>query len=411
MKTKLAILVLVTISSIFSIAGNAQSDQEDYNTVVNFFDSITNTYADLGDTTNIQSNNKPISSGEGDIVTSDAGPLTVYMIAQGWPAVICRPGENPNVAGKCFVDEGVNLENTLIYSAGTKDALEGTSASLSIRDKQIVFNNTSQIVTISLQVYVYWIRHVCDSSTEIKDGTNTNSNTRTGFSGSDAGNGNGGRKQKVIRFAEGGGTVDEGGSSSCSTTNGTWDGWLSQTIPTPQEFKYNKIQNMTYVISPLMKLVNTPLTKAEFGFGIEGYLPSYSASSLLESILQKNTTPKNENVSMALSFNKNYYRIVWDEKRQIYYGELINVSNPPKIEVERARLFYDYANKTVSSLQIDNGTILNEFWIMSPFGKKNVTILAIKKEENKHNKDIVVVVSIILVFLFVFFCFKKIIGR
>lgn len=403
--------MFVTISSASPI-----TEEEKYTTVVNFFESITNTYAYLGDTTKMQSNNKP-SGPHGDIVTASGGLFTVYAIAQGWPAVMCKPGESPNVVGSsCFVGEGVVLKNALIYSAGVKDVDEDTSTSFSINEKRIVLDNLSRKITLSLRIRVEWTQTVCDSSSSDNSGTTTKSSI-LGLSG-----GNKKTQQfKLLRLSSSSSGSSGGSSSSgsdgpseshCSTSNGTWQGWLSQTIPTPKEFSYNKTQNMTYNNSFLVKLANTPLTKEEYGFGMEGYVPSYSKSDILKGILMKNVTQKNESVNIALSYYEKYYKISWDERRQIYYGELINVSNPPKIETNRARIFYDYSNKTVSSVQMDNSTVLRDFWVMSPFGRKNVTVNVIETKEADFVGDSIVLISILLALSVVFFAAKPLItGR
>ena len=360
-------LVIAILSGISIASASIETEIKNYTAVVNFFGSITDTHAYLGDTTKMQNGNKP-RSGNGDIVTSGGRLFTVYMIAQGWPAVMCKPGESPNVVGsQCFVDEDVNLEDTLIYSAGVKNLGKGVSTSFLVREKNITINNESGTVTLSLMMEVPWDRFVC---------------------------------------------VKHGNETFCSSSEGTWAGWLSQTIPAPKEFRYNKTQNMTYNSSFLVKLANTPLTEEEFGFGMEGHVPSYSTSGLLENILLKDTAPKNESVNITLSYYKEYYRIVWDEKRQIYYGELINMSNPPEIETNRARIFYDYMNKTVSSLQMDNDTVLTKFWIGSPFGRKDVTVNVVETTETDVMGESIVPINVTVTLILVFFVIKNLIfGR
>ncbi len=352
------ILILINIPDVIAI-----SEEEKYVAVVNFFDSITNTYAYLGDTTKMQTNNRP-SGPAGDMVTLSGGMFTVYMIVQGWPAEMCKPGQNPNIIGGCFVDEGVDLENTLIYSAGISNAGYTTSASFSAGEKRLVFDDASGSVTVELPVQVYWTKKYCCT----KDGNSW--------------------------------TVGE-----------TWYGLLSQTIPAPVIPRYNKTQNMMFKSSYLTKLVNTALVQEEFGFGMKGYIPSYSRSDVLKGILMKNITQKNESVNIALSYYEKYYVIKFDENRQIYYGELVNVSDSPKIEIDRARIFYDYSNKTVSSLQVSNATVLTDFWIMSPFGRKNVTVNVMEITENDTLSEAITPISVLLTFVVLFFAMKRLIFR
>lgn len=411
---KMILVTMLIFATAFVASATVTVEDEKYDSVVNFFDNIANIYASLGDTTKLQASNQPSATGSGDIVvsTDNGNPFTVYMIAQGWPAVICNPGENPSVfGGKCFVDEGVNLKNSLIYNAGIKDALEGTSTSLSVLDKQIAINNTLQTATLSLRLYVYWVRTVCDSSTEIEDG-DTGSDTGTGFSDFDAHNGDRSKKQKVLRFAEGEGSVDEGGSSSCSTTNGTWEGWLSQTIPAPQEFNYSKTQNITYIIYAFVKQIETALAEEEFGFGMSGYIPLYSRTDLLKSILLQDTIPKKENVSLSLMYYEKYYKLVWDEARQIWYGEMINATSPPQIKTSGVQMIYNYSDRKVLSIQMNNNTVLEEFWVMSPFGRKNVTIGATKTTEIDFIEESMAPIGVILSFVILFYVIKRMIfGR
>jgi len=355
-------IMLISMTSI----GSAET--EDYIELLNLFSSIDNTHDDLGNTEKLQKMNSVKRGPGGDMVTLRGNCFTIYMIVQGWPAVICEPNSDPNIIGsQCYIKDGVDLSNTLIYHAGVKDVADRSAASLEILKTTISENKTLGTITLLMDVEVDWAR--------------------------------------IIK------SKNEDGSTTSYMISGTWKGSLSQTIPTPKVFNYSKTENIIYEHSGFNKVAKTSLAETRYGFTIKGYVPSYSISDTIKSILLQEVEPENESVNIALSFYKKYYEIVWDEKRQIYYGKLIEVSNLPKIEVTGAQMLYDYSNKSVSSIQMDNNTVLTEFSIMTPFGRKNVKMNVTNTVRTDFIKNSIEPISILLTFVLLFYAIQRLIFK
>lgn len=307
----------------------------------------------------------------GDMVTADGPYFTAYLLFRGWPAVMCEPGGNPNIVGKCFVDEDVNLEN-IIYSAGVKDIDPDTSARATIYEKRVVFNNTSEIATLSLKIYVYWVRNVCDSSDS----------------------------SSSLQFAESEGSDGEGSSASdCSSTNGTWERKLAQSIPAPQHIEYNKTHTIALTNYSWGLTANTSLTKEKFGFELIGHTSKCSLE-LFSNPFNKSDCSKNTTISASISQISPHFRVVWNESRQIYYGQMLNPPMPPYMERKSILLIYNYSSEQVEGILLPEGGMIDEAYVITPFGGKKVDInitTSLKKSDMSEVITVWLIIGVIVV--------------
>jgi len=394
----LALLIFFTMSANISIA----SEEDD-------FIKIIDSHANFNEIYRLNTMNNLIGSGPGgNMETADGPYFTVYLLFRGWQNTMCPQGENPSIS-RCFVDEGVDLNKTLLYSAGVKDVDEDTSTFFSIREKQIVFDNLSGMTTLSLRIRVEWIRVVCDSGGSDDDEDSTA--TEISFSGCPKVGNKKAQQFTLLRFSSsssggssessngngnGDGDDEGGGGSSCSTTNGTWEGWLSQTIPAPKHIEYNKTHTIALTNYSWGLTANTSLTKEKLGFLLIGHAPICSVE-ISRNPFEDRDCSKNETISAEISKILPYFRIALDENRQLYYGELLNPSMPPYTDYKNIVIVYDNSSEQVKQILLPEGGMTDKAYVITPFGRKPVDLNVTAKIEESNSSQIIILWLIIIV--------------
>ncbi len=273
-------------------------------------------------------NNQVGNEPSGDIITAGGAQYTVYLLFRGWPAMQCNAGKDPNTVGECFVDEGVNLKDTLLYSAGIKSTDSGISTSFEIGEERLLFDNISGMATLSLQTFVHWKKQYCESS---------------------------------------------GDSFYCWTEGGIWEDWLSISRPTPIKISYNKTQKIAIMNYSWGLVVNTSLVMEKFGFELVGHASKCSLE-LISNPFNKSDCSKNETISASVSQISPYFRVKWNEGRQLYYGEMIDPAMPPYLEKKGIAIVYNTSSRQTEQILLPEGGTIDEAYVITPFGKKPVNL-------------------------------------
>jgi hypothetical protein len=342
--------IFVLALFIFFMSANISTASEEDD-----FLNIFNDYKTFDRVSVLNEKNSRLGAGPGGNMATAGGPyFTVYMLFRGWPAMQCESGKNPTTS-RCFVEEGIDINNTFLYNVGIKDKARGTSAFSRIIKKRFDVNNES--TTLLLLINVSWFHVECSDS---KDG-----------------------------------------SSDCDRTKGFWENWLWQTIPTPQNITYNKTHTIALTNYSWGTTVNTSLTQEKLGFALIGNA-SVCSVEIPRNPFENIDCSKNKTISAEISKILPYFRVAFDGNRQLYYGELLNPPMPPYVNYTSIVLIPNNESGQVEQILLPAGGAIDKAYVITPFGKKLVNLSINEKIEESNTSQIITLWLMIVLFFAAF---------